>query len=81
MTTVWQMKKNFRIEEGCKYGPDPETDPCLKNWIENGRKNVYGSGAAIYGSAVSIIPPRYYTSILTFPQAYSSKDAPALDVW
>jgi len=46
------MKAPWRIYEGCTFGDSPENDPCLKTWVENGRKNIYGSGAAIYAQTV-----------------------------
>ena len=53
MTTVWDMKNNWTIYDGCTFGSDPATDPCLKTWIDDGRKNLYSSGASILSKVVS----------------------------
>jgi len=54
MTTVWDMKKDWRLYDGCTFGSDPATDPCLKDWIENGRNNLYANGPVFWAEVVSM---------------------------
>ncbi|QRV82826.1 GMC oxidoreductase [Ceratobasidium sp. AG-Ba] len=50
MTIVWRLKQNHTILNGCLFG-DTFTDPCLKEWSEQGHKNVYSSGPGVWAHA------------------------------
>ncbi|EEB94447.1 hypothetical protein MPER_06738 [Moniliophthora perniciosa FA553] len=46
VAVIWRMKQNFSLYNGCTFGSDPEQDPCLKAWRDEGRLNIYSFGAA-----------------------------------
>ncbi|KAI5896059.1 alcohol oxidase [Schizophyllum commune H4-8] len=43
VSTSWLLKNNYTLFNGCTYGSDPATDPCLSEYTET-RENVYGLG-------------------------------------
>ncbi|ESK87943.1 choline dehydrogenase [Moniliophthora roreri MCA 2997] len=47
VAVIWRMKQNFSLFNGCTFGSDPEQDPCLKAWRDEGRANIYSFGAAL----------------------------------
>ncbi|KAI3605218.1 choline dehydrogenase [Moniliophthora roreri] len=46
IAVIWRMKQNFSLLNGCTFGSDPDQDPCLKAWRDEGRANVYSFGPA-----------------------------------
>ncbi|KAL1704681.1 hypothetical protein EV121DRAFT_291132 [Schizophyllum commune] len=43
VSTSWLFKNNYTLLNGCTYGSDPATDPCLADYIAT-HENVYGLG-------------------------------------
>ncbi|KAI5828533.1 hypothetical protein K523DRAFT_387842 [Schizophyllum commune Tattone D] len=41
--TSWLFKNNYTLLDGCTYGSDPATDPCLADYVAT-HENVYGLG-------------------------------------
>ncbi|KAJ6610435.1 hypothetical protein B0H10DRAFT_2060795 [Mycena sp. CBHHK59/15] len=48
MTVVWELKKNYTLFEGCKFGDSMAADPCLEEWATGGHSNLYSSGPAVW---------------------------------
>ncbi|TRM64103.1 hypothetical protein BD626DRAFT_265448 [Schizophyllum amplum] len=46
ISTTWLLKDNHTLVNGCTFGSDPATDPCLADYLAT-RKNIYGLGIAI----------------------------------
>ncbi|KAF8882009.1 hypothetical protein BD779DRAFT_1408282, partial [Infundibulicybe gibba] len=34
ISTIWRMKQNFSLYDGCTFLSDPKDDPCLQFWID-----------------------------------------------
>ncbi|KAI4519917.1 hypothetical protein K525DRAFT_204955, partial [Schizophyllum commune Loenen D] len=43
VSTSWVFKNNYTLLNGCTYGSDPATDPCLADYVAT-HENVYGLG-------------------------------------
>ncbi|KAI5896058.1 uncharacterized protein SCHCODRAFT_02663917 [Schizophyllum commune H4-8] len=43
VSTSWVFKNNYTLLNGCTYGSDPATDPCLADYVST-HENVYGLG-------------------------------------
>ncbi|KAL1716590.1 hypothetical protein EV715DRAFT_293071 [Schizophyllum commune] len=43
VSTSWLFKNNYTLLDGCTYGSDPATDPCLADYVAT-HENVYGLG-------------------------------------
>ncbi|KAK7018554.1 choline dehydrogenase [Favolaschia claudopus] len=63
MTVVWKMQKNYTLFQGCTFGDNPATDPCLKQWLEDGHRNVYSSGPAVWAHAYKSSPSLEYLDV------------------
>ncbi|KAI0031548.1 hypothetical protein K488DRAFT_51831 [Vararia minispora EC-137] len=48
IATTWTLKSNFSLFNGCTFGSDPSTDPCLQYWLESNHQNLYSFGSAIF---------------------------------
>ncbi|KAJ7144349.1 GMC oxidoreductase-domain-containing protein, partial [Mycena epipterygia] len=48
IATVWEMKANYTVLNGCTFLYTPETDPCLAAWEAEGHQTIYGIGAALF---------------------------------
>ncbi|KAL0069216.1 hypothetical protein AAF712_003579 [Marasmius tenuissimus] len=66
IAVIWQMKQNFSLFAGCTFGSDPEQDPCLKTWEEEGRANVYSFGPALEVFTYKSRPEYTYPDIMTY---------------
>ncbi|KAI4519914.1 hypothetical protein K525DRAFT_166113, partial [Schizophyllum commune Loenen D] len=43
VSTSWLLKDNYTLFNGCSYGSDPATDPCLSEYTAT-HENLYGLG-------------------------------------
>ncbi|KAK1224800.1 hypothetical protein PQX77_012284 [Marasmius sp. AFHP31] len=66
IAVIWEMKQNFSLFAGCTFGSDPEQDPCLKTWEEEGRANVYSFGPALEVFTYKSRPDYTYPDIMTY---------------
>ncbi|KAF9268498.1 FAD-linked reductase [Marasmius fiardii PR-910] len=84
------MKQNFSLyNPGCTFGSDPQQDPCLNDWLDKGRMNVYSFGPALqvytyksqreytYPDMLTYIVPGYFEG---FVRGFSEKAANARNV-
>ena len=60
------MKQNFSLFTGCTFGSDPEQDPCLKAWEDEGRANAYSFGPALEVFTYKSRPDYTYPDIMTY---------------
>ncbi|KAJ7144319.1 GMC oxidoreductase-domain-containing protein, partial [Mycena epipterygia] len=57
VATVWSMKENYTLLDGCTFLYTTETDPCLKAWETSGHQNVYAFGPALFTIMAKSISP------------------------
>ncbi|KAF9269642.1 FAD-linked reductase [Marasmius fiardii PR-910] len=60
------MKQNFSLFNGCTFASDPDQDPCLKAWQDEGRMNIYSFGPALEVYTYKSQPEYSYPDILTY---------------
>jgi choline dehydrogenase len=56
VSSIWTLKKNHTLFNGCTVLYTPEDDPCLKFWIESGHQNLYSLGAALFMMMIKSVP-------------------------
>ncbi|KAL0577200.1 hypothetical protein V5O48_004798 [Marasmius crinis-equi] len=66
ISVIWQMKQNFSLFNGCTFGSDPEQDPCLSDWMDEGRMNLYSFGPALEVFTYKSQPEYTYPDIMTY---------------
>ncbi|KAK7047393.1 hypothetical protein VNI00_006624 [Paramarasmius palmivorus] len=66
IAVIWKMKQNFSLLDGCTFGSDPEQDPCLKAWRDEGRANIYSFGPAFQTFTYKSDPGYQDPDILTY---------------
>ncbi|KAG8714560.1 hypothetical protein FRC09_017494 [Ceratobasidium sp. 395] len=62
MTLVWKLQKNHTVLNGCRWGDD-FSDPCLKEWAEQGHLDAYSSGPAVWAHAYKSSPSLPYLDV------------------
>ncbi|KAJ7124207.1 GMC oxidoreductase-domain-containing protein, partial [Mycena epipterygia] len=69
VASVWAMKKNYTLFDGCTFLYTAETDPCIATWESTGHQNVYGFGPALFTimakSSPNLTQPDLFTYWLT----------------
>ncbi|KAF9269648.1 hypothetical protein L218DRAFT_281063 [Marasmius fiardii PR-910] len=66
IAVIWRMKKNFSLLEGCTFGSDPERDPCLKAWRDEGKSNLYSLGPALEAFTIKTLPEYSYPDVMIY---------------
>ncbi|KAJ6507740.1 alcohol oxidase [Mycena vitilis] len=56
VSSIWTLKQNYSLYEGCTILYSPESDPCLKFWTESGHQNLYSFGAALFMMMFKSVP-------------------------
>lgn len=46
ISTIWSLKENVTLLDGCTLLSTPEEDPCLAVWIESGHESPYSLNLA-----------------------------------
>ncbi|KAF8882001.1 GMC oxidoreductase-domain-containing protein [Infundibulicybe gibba] len=66
VSTIWRMKQNFSLFDGCTFLSDPKDDPCLQFWIDSGHLNLYSFGGALEAITTKSSPELAEPDILTY---------------
>ena len=48
VAVTFALKQNYTLYNGCTFGSDPTTDPCLEDYIDSGHENLYAFGPAAF---------------------------------
>ncbi|KAJ6620004.1 hypothetical protein B0H10DRAFT_1114433 [Mycena sp. CBHHK59/15] len=66
VASIWTLKQNHTLFNGCTVLFTPETDPCLEYWTESGHQNLYSFGAALFVSMTRSAPNLPEPDIMTY---------------
>ncbi|KAL0580776.1 hypothetical protein V5O48_001241 [Marasmius crinis-equi] len=66
IAVIWSLKHNFTLFKGCSFGSDPEQDPCLKAWRDEGRSNLYSLGVLLEGFTFKSSPEYPYPDMMIY---------------
>ncbi|KAJ7096894.1 hypothetical protein C8R44DRAFT_812396 [Mycena epipterygia] len=62
VASIWSLKQNFTLLNGCTFLYDVKDDPCLNNW-QNG---VYGQGPALFTTMAKSDPSLTQPDLFTY---------------
>ncbi|KAJ7138337.1 hypothetical protein C8R44DRAFT_548189, partial [Mycena epipterygia] len=62
VASIWSLKQNHTLLNGCTFLYTTATDPCLVNW----QNNVYGQGPALYTTMAKSDPSLTQPDLFTY---------------
>ncbi|KAJ6596530.1 hypothetical protein B0H10DRAFT_1762243, partial [Mycena sp. CBHHK59/15] len=66
VASIWTLKQNYTLFDGCKFLYTPEDDPCLEFWITSGHENLYSFGPALFTTMSRTTPDLVQPDMLTY---------------
>ncbi|KAJ7144189.1 hypothetical protein C8R44DRAFT_973823 [Mycena epipterygia] len=66
VASVWRMKENYTLFDGCTFLYTPGTDPCIASWESSGHQNIYGFGPALFTIMARSSPSMSQPDLFTY---------------
>ncbi|KAF7348775.1 Oxygen-dependent choline dehydrogenase [Mycena venus] len=68
VASIWSLKENYTLFDGCTFLYTSEDDPCLEYWATSGHANLYSFGPALFTtmSRTSGTPDSAQPDMLTY---------------
>ncbi|KAJ7132451.1 GMC oxidoreductase-domain-containing protein, partial [Mycena epipterygia] len=66
VASVWSLKENYTLFDGCTFLYTTEDDPCLATWESSGHQNVYGFGPAVFTIMARSTPDLVVPDLFTY---------------
>ncbi|KAJ7859302.1 hypothetical protein B0H14DRAFT_3630110 [Mycena olivaceomarginata] len=66
VASIWSLKENYTLFDGCTFLYAPEDDPCLEYWATSGHANLYSFGPALFTTMSRTTPDSVEPDMLTY---------------
>ncbi|KAJ7132514.1 hypothetical protein C8R44DRAFT_564222, partial [Mycena epipterygia] len=66
VASVWSLKENYTLFNGCTFLYTTEDDPCLETYVTSNHQNVYGFGPAVFTIMARSTPDLVVPDLFTY---------------